>query len=940
MLKKWLVGRAGIVAAVIAILLTLYHARFDLFEQLEFKLIDAKFRLRGPLRPGCEVAIIDIDKRSILEIGKWPWSRRTVARLIRILSQKGARVIGLDFYFSSADPDAGADQELAKAVKESGRVVIGYFFSFAPEESTFQSRGEFRQSLRELSRYKIPVHTNISGREFTPDIFEALGAEPNIPIINRAAAGSGFYNVYLERDGSVRSAPCVVRAGGDCYPCFGVAVIKQYTRAKNIGLVSMGKDALALHVGEMTIPTDARGQIFLNYYGPKRTFASYSAAELLSEAVPDTAVRDRIVLVGGSSIGDFEMRITPFSAAMASVELQATSIDNMIHHRYLTESPDSVFITIVCIIVFPLLLGFSLPRAGKTVRGFAMAVVCILLFVNLNLYLFTARNVQANMLYPLLSVVLSYLGVSMQSGILHERSAARLKRTVAGMGRAISSVLDIDDLLPKILTSVMQAVDADRGMLITCGEDGQQPAALKVECQKNFSRAAITDDGFAYGREIIARVRDTKKSVVMGAVKGEGMWHGLRRRKDHSPRSIYCLPLRHRDVALEIIYMEGDASKNNFRNDDVKIIDSFGAQAAIAIENAQMYSRLRKAEEKLRDENIYLKQEIEETRCSEHVVGKSKVIEECLNLARKASTSDITVLIEGETGTGKELIARAIHLMGTRKNALFIAQNCSALPESLLESELFGHKKGAFTGAVQDKKGLFEIADGGTIFLDEVADMTPALQAKLLRVAQEGIIRPVGGVEEKTISLRVVSATNRSLAEEVKAGRFREDLYYRLNAFTIKVPPLRERKEDIPILAMHFLERLAKRLNKTIKGISQDAMMKLLAYDFPGNVRELENEIEKAAVMVSDGEMIRSGDLSVKIVGATGTTPHGVAQPGQLRLEDAQRKCILAALARCGGHKTKAARELGISRRGLYFMIKRLKLDVQPHQKYGSSDAT
>jgi len=233
---------------------------------------------------------------------------------------------------------------------------------------------------------------------------------------------------------------------------------------------------------------------------------------------------------------------------------------------------------------------------------------------------------------------------------------------------------------------------------------------------------------------------------------------------------------------------------------------------------------------------------------------------------------------------------------------------------------------------VQDKKGLFELADGGTIFLDEVADMSPVLQAKLLRVLQEGMIRPVGDVREKRVNLRIISATNKDLAEGVKAGRFREDLYYRLNAFTIKVPPLRDRREDIPLLVMQFVERIKDQLKKNITGITKDAMARLVAYDFPGNVRELENEIEKAVVMTTDGEAITSAVLSEKITGAAAAAEVlGERAPKDLHLKDAiailEKEWIMKSLSKCENNKSRAARELGLSRVGLEKMMARLKME-------------
>ena len=930
--RRHLSGRTVIVVTVIIALLILYYTKFDLLQQLEFKLIDAKFRLRGPVTPGDEITIINIDKRSLNEIGGWPWGRRTMARLIRFLSDGGARVIGMDVLFASPSQDPESDRELVQAIRDSGRVVLGYFFSFDPEKSNFQSREDFEKSLRNLSRFKIPLVTSISGREPQLHLLEAFGVESNIPEISSVLAGCGYYNVYLEKDGSVRRVPLFVQALDKLYPCFAVAALKEYYGAENLRVTFTGDYALDIDIGPLKIPTDGIGRIFINYYGPNGTFNTHPAWSLLAGKVPEEAIRDKIVLVGGTSIGDFEMRVTPFSAALSSVELQATCVDNMLHSRYLSESSESVALTIVCIIVFPLLVSLAVPRSGKTVPGFLTAVALIAAFLVFNFYLFAARDIQANTIYPLLAVCCTCLAVSMHTGIVQERRASLLRKTVSEMGMTISSVINIDSLLPQILDSMLRVTGATRGMLLAHVEDPEGKRNLHVRCVNNMEAQAFHSPRFSNGRKIISLVQSEKKSLVVA---------GKRRRKTlaltaedeaEPPHDTLCVPLLHRKAILGIIYMETQYSRTSLWREDIKIIESLSSQAAIAIQNASMYSTIRKAEEKLKVENIYLKHEIKEKELSSCIIGNSETIQDCLRLAQKAAASDITVLIEGETGTGKELVAHAIHFSGSRKNAIFIAQNCSAFPESLLESELFGHRKGAFTGAVQDKKGLFEIADGGTIFLDEVGDMTPPLQSKLLRVLQEGTMRPVGGINEKRVDLRVISATNKDLAEEVRAGRFREDLFYRLNAFTIHVPPLRRRRNDIPILATHFIEQASKRLNKKIKGVSKEAILRLIAYDFPGNIRELENEIEQAVVMAPDGAMITTNELSDKIMGAAAARFPGGLPPDQMNLKEAlaavEKEWIIRALNKHSGNKTKSAEELGISRKGLSIMLKRLKIDV------------
>ncbi|MCX6357692.1 MAG: sigma-54-dependent Fis family transcriptional regulator [Candidatus Aureabacteria bacterium] len=304
------------------------------------------------------------------------------------------------------------------------------------------------------------------------------------------------------------------------------------------------------------------------------------------------------------------------------------------------------------------------------------------------------------------------------------------------------------------------------------------------------------------------------------------------------------------------------------------------------------------------------------------ILGSTDAIHGVRRLVEKAARGSSTILIEGETGTGKELVAQAIHSRSARHRKIFLAQNCAAMPDGLLESELFGHCRGAFTGALAERRGLFEVANGGTVFLDEIADCTPAMQAKLLRVLESGVIRPIGGTRELKIDMRVIVATNRTLEDEVRRGRFRRDLYYRLSVFPIRMPALRERPEDIPLLAKHFLATHAGRMRRGIRGFTAGAMEVLKSYEFKGNVRELENEIERLVAMHEGGGMIEAGELSRKITCRPLKPGHrGGEAPLREALREFEREFIKANLDSCGGNKTRAAKRLGISRYGLYKKI-------------------
>ncbi|MFZ5585671.1 MAG: sigma-54-dependent transcriptional regulator [Thermodesulfobacteriota bacterium] len=343
-------------------------------------------------------------------------------------------------------------------------------------------------------------------------------------------------------------------------------------------------------------------------------------------------------------------------------------------------------------------------------------------------------------------------------------------------------------------------------------------------------------------------------------------------------------------------------------------IDEVRAQVAHALERAQLKREVRD-----------LRRQVAGGRQPDFIVGKSAPIQELLRLIRQVAPTDAGVLIVGETGTGKELVARALHDASPRAEAAFMAFNCGALTEELLASELFGHEKGAFTGAVGIKRGLFEAADGGTVFLDEIGDTPPAMQVKLLRVIQEKLVTRVGGTKPIPVDVRIVAATNRDLKALVEAGRFRADLFYRLNVVTLPVPALREHKDDIPLLVHHFLQKFALRHGKEVKGASPEMMAALKAYAYPGNVRELENLIERA-VTLSGAEVLGLKDLPEEVTAAADAPPP-LTEGGLPTLEAREREYILWVLERTGGNKSQAAEILGIDRVSLWRKLKRYGVD-------------
>ncbi len=367
-------------------------------------------------------------------------------------------------------------------------------------------------------------------------------------------------------------------------------------------------------------------------------------------------------------------------------------------------------------------------------------------------------------------------------------------------------------------------------------------------------------------------------------------------------------------------------------NKPVHIIDADGNRKSITISTALLKDENGKiigGVETFRDMTVVeeLRKEVQKQYCCEDIISRNHKIQEIFDIMPQVAESDCTVLIEGETGTGKELFARAIHNQSRRSENPFIAVNCSALPDNLLESELFGYKAGAFTDAKKDKPGRFELADKGTIFLDEIGDISQAMQVKLLRVLQEKTYEPVGAVETKRADVRIITATNRDLGEMVEAGKFRKDLYYRVNVVKITLPPLRERVEDIPLLADHFISRFNSIYNKNIAGMSNEAMAKLMSHDFQGNIRELENIIERCFVLCQ-GDVIETKHLPGFLRKEAEGHQKDEQSPDFRTLKQMEKVLIEQAIRRNNGNKTKAAKELGINPSTLFRKLKKLNIEI------------
>ncbi|MDP1677305.1 MAG: sigma 54-interacting transcriptional regulator [Bacteroidota bacterium] len=471
--------------------------------------------------------------------------------------------------------------------------------------------------------------------------------------------------------------------------------------------------------------------------------------------------------------------------------------------------------------------------------------------------------------------------------------------------RTINSILDPNVLLEKVLEIAMTHLSAERGFVMLA--DSLSESGYTVVCLKNFNSKKISNE-FAASSSVVTSVLQSGEPVLTVDAMSDERFESSVSIMAQKILSIICIPLRAGERISGAVYLDSSKSRKAFTEDALKFLTVFGSLAAIAIENAQRISLLEK-------ENVRLKNEVEVTHLFGNIIGKSEKWKKVLEIAQRVLDVDAAVLITGESGTGKEVIARAIHENGTRKGKSFVAVNSSALPENLIESELFGHIKGSFTGASSDKKGLVEVANGGTLFLDEIGDLPLSLQAKILRLIQEKEYRRVGDSNNRTADIRIIAATNKDLKEEVKTTRFREDLFFRLNVIGIHLPPLRERKDDIPLLASYFVKRAAENYKRPIDGIHPDAMQLLLVNQWQGNVREFQNLIERAVVLCRGNTLMKEDFLF-------DSSDQSALQKNAVTLADFERQLIESTLEEMNGNRTRTAEKLGVSLRWLQYRIK------------------
>lgn len=489
-------------------------------------------------------------------------------------------------------------------------------------------------------------------------------------------------------------------------------------------------------------------------------------------------------------------------------------------------------------------------------------------------------------------------------------------QSILQVSQDLMLILDPDELLNSVMDSVIKVIGAERGIILLYDSLGE----LTVKTVRNIKNDTIEDDAFQFSKSVIQEVSKTRKAVLTSNAETDPRFRQKKSIQTYNLRSILCVPLIVKERLIGVVYTDNKLLKSAFNEHQQNLLTVFAGQIAIAIENAQLHS-------KLQQENILLRNEVKSQYEFANIIGKSEAMQEVFKTIKKVLNTTAPVMIFGESGTGKELVARAIHYNGNRKDKRFVAQNCAVLPEQLLESELFGYKRGAFTSAMEDKSGLFLFANGGTLFLDEIADMPLAVQAKLLRVLESGEIRPLGTSQTINVDIRIITATNKEIEKEIEDKRFREDLYYRLKVITLQLPPLRERREDIPLLINYFLDKYQKKNNKPVGGISPEARLRIETYTWPGNVRELENEIERAIILSEEGSQLIP-DLFSPTLQECITSDALINQNATLEqtVEEAKKEKIEKILLSCKGNRTQAAKLLGIPRQSLQRMIKRLKI--------------
>jgi len=474
---------------------------------------------------------------------------------------------------------------------------------------------------------------------------------------------------------------------------------------------------------------------------------------------------------------------------------------------------------------------------------------------------------------------------------------------------AVNSVRGVEPLRQRLLELLFEVIPAEFGAIVLTADDGVDLNSIFALTRQSDLAQPLHVSG-----TVVRRVLRERVAILSSDVAGNEDFGSAQSLVASETRSLLCVPLTLFDKALGVLYLGTSNREAGFDEDHLQLATAAASVAAVAFENARRTERLQ-------NENLLLKDTLQ---LEQNMVGESARIRSVYQFIARVAPTDSTVLILGENGTGKELAARAIHQNSPRASRALVAINCASLSETLLESELFGHEKGAFTGAVAQKKGKLEIADGGTFFLDEVGELGPQLQAKLLRVLQEREFERVGGTRTIKTDIRLIAATNKNLEAAMRDGSFRQDLYYRLNVVQLTMPALRERLEDVSLLANYFIAKFSRRCNRQVSGISDDARRCMMSYDWPGNVRELENAIERAVVLGSS-DIILPEDLPEALTESEAPDPDQITKYHDA-INEMKRRLIIDAVTQSGGNYTEAARALGVHPNYLHRLIRNLNL--------------
>ncbi|HEY2405977.1 MAG TPA: sigma 54-interacting transcriptional regulator [Polyangiaceae bacterium] len=496
-------------------------------------------------------------------------------------------------------------------------------------------------------------------------------------------------------------------------------------------------------------------------------------------------------------------------------------------------------------------------------------------------------------------------------------------RRLHGFSERLMMSRSVDELLETLLDDIIELTGAARGVVLLVDPSEGKESAPRVRASRNVQRESIEDASGVISDSIVRQVIETKRPIIVSDALTDTTFGKSESVIALQLSSVICAPLLSQGEVIGALYVANDEIKHLFDRRQLDLLTIFAAQASLILQNAMLLSALRADKEKL-------SAELEDKRFGE-IIGACASMMEVFRKLQKVATTDISVLITGETGTGKELIAREIHRRSNRVNGPFITVNCGAIPENLIESEMFGHVKGAFTGAIASRAGKFQQADRGTLFLDEVGELPLALQVKLLRALQERIVIRVGDSRPEKCDIRIVAATNRNLDDMIKTGEFREDLYYRLNVVNLWLPPLRDRGDDVFIIAKALLSKYADELNSPVRGFSPQALAAIKKSNWPGNIRQLENRIKKALVLC-DRTLLGPEDLDLGAEAQTTIVPLEKAK------EDFQRNYVLEVLERNNGNRTQTARDLGVDPRTIFRYLEK-EQNPMPSGAAGASSA-